>query len=151
MGSGGLWRVAAGWGQPPVFQTAAALLQHSRALLPAISGRQPAALTLLPLTCCPSPAPCPPARSGELYPVETDVRLCDVLQTGQEVEVDMEADTLTDLSTGKVYSIKPLGDAAPVIDAGGIFEVGGTGLWVGLGAWLRLTGVRWGTKQAAWC
>jgi hypothetical protein len=48
--------------------------------------------------------------SGELYPVETDVRLCDELETGREVEVDMEADVLTDLSTGKKYPLKPLGD-----------------------------------------
>ena len=56
----------------------------------------------------------PPARPrrGELYPVETEARLCEVLSTGQEVEVDMEADTLTDLSTGKTYSLKPLGDVS---------------------------------------
>ncbi|EFN55093.1 hypothetical protein CHLNCDRAFT_12715, partial [Chlorella variabilis] len=60
--------------------------------------------------------------TGELYPVETDARLCDELETGREVEVDMVADVLTDLATGKKYSLKPLGDAGPVIDAGGIFE-----------------------------
>jgi 3-isopropylmalate/(R)-2-methylmalate dehydratase small subunit len=60
--------------------------------------------------------------TGELYPVETDLRLCDELKTGQEVEVNLETDTLTDLSTGKQYSLKPIGEAGPVIDAGGIFE-----------------------------
>lgn len=60
--------------------------------------------------------------TGELYPVETDVRLCEELETGREVEVDMVNDVLTDLTTGKKYSLKPLGDAGPVIDAGGIFE-----------------------------
>lgn len=76
-------------------------------------------LTFLhPLPCCPPKqlSPC----SGELYPVETDARLCDALTTGTEVEVDMEADVLTDLSTGKKYSLKPLGDAGPVIDAGAV-------------------------------
>lgn len=71
--------------------------------------------------------------SGELYPVETDARLCDVLTTGQEVEVDMEADVLTDLATGKKYSLKPLGDAGPVIDAGA------RGRWrgrLGRGCWV---------------
>lgn len=38
------------------------------------------------------------------------MRLCEELETGREVEVDMEADVLTDLSTGKKYSLKPLGD-----------------------------------------
>ncbi|KAG7673348.1 hypothetical protein Ndes2526B_g03212 [Nannochloris sp. 'desiccata'] len=60
--------------------------------------------------------------TGELYPVETDERLCDALTTGSEVEVDMENDVLTDLATGKKFNLKPLGDAGPVIDDGGIFE-----------------------------
>ena len=47
---------------------------------------------------------------GELYPCETDVRLCDELQTGEEVEVDMNKDVLTVLSTGKQYSLKPIGE-----------------------------------------
>ncbi|KAL4452054.1 hypothetical protein ABPG75_007716 [Micractinium tetrahymenae] len=60
--------------------------------------------------------------TGELYPVETDARICEELETGREVEVDMVNDVLTDLTTGKKYPLKPLGDAGPVIDAGGIFE-----------------------------
>lgn len=47
---------------------------------------------------------------GELYPVETDVRLCDELRTGQEVEVDMENDVLTVLDSGTQYNLKPLGE-----------------------------------------
>lgn len=60
--------------------------------------------------------------TGELYPCETDLRLCDELQTGQEVEVDMDNDVLTDIASGKQYNLKPLGEAGPVIDAGGIFD-----------------------------
>ena len=62
--------------------------------------------------------------TGELYPSELadGVRICDELETGEEVEVDLEKDTLTALSSGRVYPLKPLGDAGPVIDAGGIFE-----------------------------
>lgn len=51
---------------------------------------------------------------GELYPVETDLRLCDVLNTGSEVTVDMEADVLTDHSTGKTYQLKAIGDVSAV-------------------------------------
>ena len=29
---------------------------------------------------------------------------------------------LKDLTTGKTYELKPLGEAGPVVDAGGIFE-----------------------------
>ena len=32
---------------------------------------------------------------------------------GQEVEVDMENDTLTDVASGKVYKLKPLGEVRP--------------------------------------
>jgi hypothetical protein len=47
---------------------------------------------------------------GELYPCETDIRLCEELATGQEVEVDMDNDVLTVLETGKQYNLKPLGE-----------------------------------------
>eukprot|EP01023_Acetabularia_acetabulum_P068647 TRINITY_DN976_c0_g1_i1.p2 TRINITY_DN976_c0_g1~~TRINITY_DN976_c0_g1_i1.p2 ORF type:complete len:270 (-),score=30.00 TRINITY_DN976_c0_g1_i1:490-1299(-) len=60
--------------------------------------------------------------TGELYPVETDQRLCEKLSTGEEVEVDMENDILTQLSSGQQFSLKPLGEAGPVIDSGGIFQ-----------------------------
>ena len=54
------------------------------------------------------------AGRGELYPCETDVRLCDELKTGQEVEVDMENDVLTVLSDGTQYNLKPLGEVRPL-------------------------------------
>lgn len=38
--------------------------------------------------------------TGELYPCEARQRLCDVFETGDEVELDMEADKITRLSTG---------------------------------------------------
>ena len=60
--------------------------------------------------------------TGELYPVESTVRLCDTLRTGDEVELDLDANTLRVPGSGKVIALKPLGDAKPVIDAGGIFE-----------------------------
>eukprot|EP01024_Parvocaulis_polyphysoides_P051318 TRINITY_DN5048_c1_g2_i1.p2 TRINITY_DN5048_c1_g2~~TRINITY_DN5048_c1_g2_i1.p2 ORF type:complete len:258 (-),score=31.46 TRINITY_DN5048_c1_g2_i1:120-797(-) len=60
--------------------------------------------------------------TGELYPVETDERLCEKLTNGEEVEVDMENDILTQISSGKQFSLKPLGEAGPVIDSGGIFQ-----------------------------
>lgn len=59
--------------------------------------------------------------TGELYPVETDVRLCEIFKTGNEVEVDIQKDVLTNLDTGETYQLKPLGEAQPVIAAGGIF------------------------------
>ncbi|GLC77779.1 Plasma membrane sulfite pump involved in sulfite metabolism [Pleodorina starrii] len=60
--------------------------------------------------------------TGELYPCETSVRLCDKLTTGSEVTVDMENNVLIDHSTGATYRLQEIGEAGPVIDAGGIFE-----------------------------
>jgi 3-isopropylmalate/(R)-2-methylmalate dehydratase small subunit len=69
--------------------------------------------------------------TGELYPVETDVRLCDELTTGQEVTVDMEKDVLVNHATGKEYSLKPIGEVC-------------TGLWAGCcGGLLLLKGFCW--------
>lgn len=65
--------------------------------------------------------------SGELYPCETDVRLCEELATGQEVEVDMENDVLTVLESGKQYNLKPLGEVclarAPAVMLSSLFSV----------------------------
>jgi len=60
--------------------------------------------------------------TGELYPCEVTERLCDVLKTGDEVTVDLDAATVTVKATGKVYHFKPLGDVRPVVDAGGLFN-----------------------------
>lgn len=58
--------------------------------------------------------------TGELYPIESSARLADVLQTGNQVTLDIAGGTLTD-TKGTVYDLKPLGDVAPVVRVGGIF------------------------------
>lgn len=60
--------------------------------------------------------------TGELYPCELTERLCDVLKTGDEVTVDLDAQTVTVKNTGKIFKFKPLGDVRPVVDAGGLFN-----------------------------
>jgi 3-isopropylmalate/(R)-2-methylmalate dehydratase small subunit len=66
--------------------------------------------------------------TGELYPVETETRLCEVLKTGDTVEIDLDAGTLKG-PAGTVYSLRSLGDARAVIDQGGLFEYArGTGM-----------------------
>ncbi len=44
------------------------------------------------------------------------------MKTGDEVELDLDKNTLTLVAAGKVISTKSLGDARPVIDAGGIVD-----------------------------
>jgi 3-isopropylmalate/(R)-2-methylmalate dehydratase small subunit len=59
--------------------------------------------------------------TGELYPVETMVRLVDAFATGDEAVLDLDAATLTNRRTGATHALRPLGDAGPVIAAGGLF------------------------------
>jgi len=60
--------------------------------------------------------------TGELYPVECTERLCDIFKTGDVATVDIDANTIRHHGTGKVHSLKALGEVRPVIDSGGIFE-----------------------------
>jgi len=60
--------------------------------------------------------------TGELYPCDTKDRLCDSLNTGEEVRVDLDTGTVINPSTGTEHLIKPLGEVRPVIDAGGLFN-----------------------------
>ena len=60
--------------------------------------------------------------TGELYPCECRVRLCETVKTGDVVTLDLDASTLTLKNGGAVHQMQPLGDARPVIDAGGLFN-----------------------------
>jgi 3-isopropylmalate/(R)-2-methylmalate dehydratase small subunit len=60
--------------------------------------------------------------TGELYPMETPVKLVDEFVIGDDAEIDLDASTITNLRSGARMSLTPLGDARPVIDAGGLFE-----------------------------
>ncbi|KAF8380525.1 hypothetical protein HHK36_028012 [Tetracentron sinense] len=59
--------------------------------------------------------------TGEIYPLESEVRLCDECSTGDVVTVELSDSLLINHTTGKEYRLKPIGDAGPVIEAGGIF------------------------------
>jgi 3-isopropylmalate/(R)-2-methylmalate dehydratase small subunit len=59
--------------------------------------------------------------TGELYPFEVENRLCDIVKTGDEVEIDVEGSTFNHITNNMRYSMKPLGAVAPVVEAGGIF------------------------------
>ncbi|KAL0844801.1 hypothetical protein Bca101_018047 [Brassica carinata] len=61
--------------------------------------------------------------TGEVYPLDSEVRVCDECKTGDVATVELrEGDSvLINHTSGKEYRLKPIGDAGPVIDAGGIF------------------------------
>jgi 3-isopropylmalate/(R)-2-methylmalate dehydratase small subunit len=60
--------------------------------------------------------------TGEVYPCECTERMCDILRTGDVVSVDLDQEKVIVQATGKVYSLKPLGEVKPVVDAGGLFN-----------------------------
>lgn len=60
--------------------------------------------------------------TGELYPVEISERLCEKIQTGDQVEIDLKKNSLVHRASGCTYELLPLGDAREVIDHGGLFE-----------------------------
>ena len=57
-----------------------------------------------------------------LVPFETETRLCDQIKTGDELEIDVAAGTLKNITQSKTYKLKPLGEVTPIIEAGGVFE-----------------------------
>lgn len=61
-------------------------------------------------------------NGGYLVPFETETRLVDEISTGDEVSVNTETGELANLTTGKTYTLKSLGDVGNIIRAGGVFE-----------------------------
>ncbi|XP_022972989.1 3-isopropylmalate dehydratase small subunit 3-like [Cucurbita maxima] len=59
--------------------------------------------------------------TGEIYPLESEIRICDECKTGDVVTIELADSRLINHTRGKEYKLKPIGDAGPVIQAGGIF------------------------------
>lgn len=59
---------------------------------------------------------------GFVAPFESMERLIDKIETGDDVEVDVPAGTLTNHRTGETYLLHPLGDVEDILAAGGIFN-----------------------------
>jgi 3-isopropylmalate/(R)-2-methylmalate dehydratase small subunit len=60
-------------------------------------------------------------NGGHLIPLECPERLCEAICTGDRLEIDVYAGLLWDLTTGDVWTLKPLGEVAPILEAGGLF------------------------------
>jgi 3-isopropylmalate/(R)-2-methylmalate dehydratase small subunit len=60
-------------------------------------------------------------NGGYLVPIESARRLCDVVCTGDEVELDVAKALLHNRTTKETYELKPLGEVAPILEAGGLF------------------------------
>lgn len=60
--------------------------------------------------------------TGEIYPCESTAPIRQEFSNGDKATVDLDQLTLTNETTGKVFSFKPLGDVKPVVDSGGLFN-----------------------------
>jgi 3-isopropylmalate/(R)-2-methylmalate dehydratase small subunit len=60
-------------------------------------------------------------NGGYLIPFESTRRLCDVVCTGDEVELHVAASVLHNRTTGESYELRPLGSVQPILEAGGLF------------------------------
>ncbi len=59
---------------------------------------------------------------GFLLPYETTFNLNKKIKTGDELELNVETNTLKNLSSGEIFSLRSLGDILPIIEAGDIFK-----------------------------
>ncbi len=60
--------------------------------------------------------------TGELYPIDATERLCEMIKTGEDVELDLEQNTLRIPARNITIETQPLGDARQVIEHGGLFN-----------------------------
>ncbi len=58
---------------------------------------------------------------GFFIPFETGDHLCREIRTGDEIEIDVKAETLKNSTSGKQYKLHPIGDIEAILRAGGIF------------------------------
>jgi 3-isopropylmalate/(R)-2-methylmalate dehydratase small subunit len=55
-------------------------------------------------------------------PCECEEKIYDKFSTGDEVELEVEAGVLKDLTTGETFQLRSLGDAGKILAAGGVFD-----------------------------
>ncbi len=58
---------------------------------------------------------------GFVMPLESVDNIFKSFATGDQVEIDLDANKITDIRTGKSFGLRSLGDAADIIHAGGLF------------------------------
>ncbi len=61
-------------------------------------------------------------NGGYALPLETAERLVGLVNTGDEIQIDIPAGIVRDLTTDGSWPLEPLGEVEEIIQAGGIFE-----------------------------
>lgn len=60
--------------------------------------------------------------TGEVLPVEVNERLCDILETGDKVEILLDQQLVKIPRMSQEVHIQPLGDLVNIVEAGGLFS-----------------------------
>ncbi len=61
-------------------------------------------------------------NGGYLVPWESEEKLNDKIQTGDDLEVHLEERYVLNKTRDQRHALKPLGDVLPIIEAGGVFN-----------------------------
>ena len=61
-------------------------------------------------------------NGGYLIPLESEGRLVEHFKTGDETEIDLEKNQIKNLTAGKTFRLKPIGEVLPIIEAGDVFK-----------------------------
>jgi len=59
---------------------------------------------------------------GFLVPLESEGKINQQFETGEQVEINIHRQTITRLRDGQTFKLKHPGDVLPIIEAGGLFE-----------------------------
>lgn len=59
---------------------------------------------------------------GFLVPLESQTKINNEVKTGDELEINLDAYELKNVTSGKEYKLQELGSVLPIVEAGGIFE-----------------------------
>ena len=59
---------------------------------------------------------------GFVVPYESKEKLNAKIKTGDNLKVDIENNTIQNLTTNELINLNPLGDVLPIVAAGGLFE-----------------------------
>ncbi len=58
---------------------------------------------------------------GFVVPVESEIKLNNIIKTGDEVELNLSDNLLTNITASKEFKLKPIGDLFKIVNAGGLF------------------------------
>ena len=59
---------------------------------------------------------------GFVIPYESYEKLSEKIKTGDELQINIEENSLKNVTQNENYPLKPLGDVLPIVEAGGVFE-----------------------------